>query len=714
MEAYDEEVGAELEVYEPDAILPAQRHLTTTKRIERPDWLGLSAEHRRVAKHRAKEHAGNAGHRVVYELISFKGGMPRRAWNLLRWFFIGVRIGWPEFVAWLFAVDERREVRDNARMAPVNRAAAPRKGLLRTGAGVDHLVWWRCGLTLGLVPLALAYGLQKLVQTQLEVLLTFLQSWAIVVGVLVGVPTVVIGARNDFKPAPTYVAPRRREDVTENSMTEALRAVGELAKPTKNNPAPEGVTLARLPIPVGIGHQYVFDLPASAKGSARTVIAKREEIASSFGIDLAQFLIERGSHAGQIVVWMSEVDPFSTAPVQHPLLDAESWSVFDRVPFGLDARSRELHAALFETHWLIGAVPGAGKTMALRILTAAVVLDKYADIYCFDGKQGKDLFGLKPIATVFSAADIPTQTRLLCETLEVLMAEGDRRFRAMQSMPDDEVPENKITPRMAANGFGFQWLIIDEGHNHLEDEENGERLLDLLIRYVKGYRAVGFGLVFCTQDPGGDLAKRFTSLRRVIKSRFAMQVMDWQASNMVLGDSMNTKGYDASIIRDDQKGTGILRGDSDVDGQTDAVARMLRCYYMDNLDWSQICEQGRQLRGGLMVDAPVRPTGPVYATPTELFALLAERAPDVLGAVEADTVQKMGQRLPLKGTQVKKDRKRVYDLVKVEPSLGLSPGCLTAVSGPSEDDEVDDWDTADDDMDDDIETTAQTVEDEED
>jgi S-DNA-T family DNA segregation ATPase FtsK/SpoIIIE len=72
--------------------------------------------------------------------------------------------------------------------------------------------------------------------------------------------------------------------------------------------------------------------------------------------------------------------------------------------------------------------------------------------------------------------------------------------------------------------------------------------------------------------------------------------MDWRDSNIVLGEQMNTRGYDSSRLLASHKGVGILRPDGETEAGADVLAMTVRTYYMPNEDWRAICQQGRALR----------------------------------------------------------------------------------------------------------------------
>jgi S-DNA-T family DNA segregation ATPase FtsK/SpoIIIE len=74
--------------------------------------------------------------------------------------------------------------------------------------------------------------------------------------------------------------------------------------------------------------------------------------------------------------------------------------------------------------------------------------------------------------------------------------------------------------------------------------------------------------------------------------------MDWRDSNIVLGEQMNTRGYDSSRLLASHKGVGILRPDGDTQAGADVLALTVRTYLMPNEDWHTICQRGRVLREG--------------------------------------------------------------------------------------------------------------------
>jgi S-DNA-T family DNA segregation ATPase FtsK/SpoIIIE len=122
----------------------------------------------------------------------------------------------------------------------------------------------------------------------------------------------------------------------------------------------------------------------------------------------------------------------------------------------------------------------------------------------------------------------------------------------------------------------------------------GQYIGELLTWLAKKGPAAGIVLVLATQRP--DTKTIPSALRAVLGSRFALRVMDWRDSNIILGEQMNTRGWDSSRLLPSHKGVGILRPDGETAAGADVLAVMVRTDYMPNDDWACLCERGRALR----------------------------------------------------------------------------------------------------------------------
>ncbi|MBV9444702.1 MAG: hypothetical protein JO345_02215 [Streptosporangiaceae bacterium] len=360
---------------------------------------------------------------------------------------------------------------------------------------------------------------------------------------------------------------------------------------------------------VGEGWAITIDLPATRK--ATDVIKNREALASALAVDEVQLLVERvrgnGGHAGRVAMWVADSDPYATPPTPTPLLEVACWDAWRPVPFGRDARDRRISLPLVWTSLLVGAIPRQGKTFAARLAAAGLILDAYTRLYIADFKAGKDWDAAAQVAHRFLSGDEPVHVLELAAWLVELVTEVQARYRRMRELDNDICPESKVTPAMSrdlSRNMPITGIFIDEVQVPLEERTPikvqgkmipvGEYIGELLTWLAKKGPAAGIVLVLATQRP--DTKTIPSALRAVLGSRFALRVMDWRDSNIILGEQMNTRGWDSSRLLPSHKGVGILRPDGETAAGADVLAMMVRTDYMPNTDWTTICARGRALR----------------------------------------------------------------------------------------------------------------------
>jgi DNA segregation ATPase FtsK/SpoIIIE, S-DNA-T family len=360
---------------------------------------------------------------------------------------------------------------------------------------------------------------------------------------------------------------------------------------------------------IGDGWAITVDLPATRK--AADVIKNREALASALAVDEVQLIVERvrgnGGHAGRVSMWVADSDPYAAPPLRTPLLAVQRWDAWRPVPFGRDARDRKIDLPLVWTSLLVGAIPRQGKTFAARLAAAGLVLDPHTRLYVADFKAGKDWDASAQVAHRFMSGDESEHVLVLVSWLVELVGEVQGRYRRMRDLDDAVCPESKVTPAMSrdtALNMPVTAVFLDEVQVPLEDRSPfqvqgkkltaGEYVGELLTWLAKKGPAAGIVLVLATQRPDSQTIP--SGLRAVLGSRFALRVMDWRDSNIVLGEQMNTRGYDSSRLLASHKGVGILRPDGETQAGADVLALTVRTYYMPNEDWHELCRRGRTLR----------------------------------------------------------------------------------------------------------------------
>ena len=96
-------------------------------------------------------------------------------------------------------------------------------------------------------------------------------------------------------------------------------------------------------------------------------------------------------HAGRLECWVGRADISKAKPAPWPWLRTGGGDVFAPLPFGTDPRGRRVDGALIEHNWLLGSMPGQGKTSAVRVLVAAAALDPTVEMWLHELKGTGDL-----------------------------------------------------------------------------------------------------------------------------------------------------------------------------------------------------------------------------------------------------------------------------------------------------------------------------------
>lgn len=448
-------------------------------------------------------------------------------------------------------------------------------------------------------------------------------------------------------------------DFSYDMLNAAFRAVGLLSNRASEGSDPPVLRPVQPPMRLGEGWLTVFDLPRGGGRTAAEVLAKRDAIAAELGVDEIQVIMARvraaaGGNAGRISMWVADDDPYLGAPTPSPLEAADTFSVWDPIPFGRDARGRRIFLSLMWQSMFFGGLPRRGKTYSQRIPSAAGVLDAWVRHYVADGKGGADWMPMLPLAHRLVLGAEPDALKAFRAMLAELIAEMERRFTIFRTLPASICPEGKLTPEISKRyNMPVIFVTIDELQEFLSamDQKTREEVIELLCRIARRAPAAGFICNFASQRPDADSVP--TKLRDIISYRYSTQVVDKTSSDMVLGKNKASQGADASILSEEHVGVGVL-----VTGP--ASFEIARVDLMDLPAFKAVCDRGRELRvaaGTLSGDAVDNPlaaadTGVAIAAivsdvltvmhhrakihTADLLAGLAELDEDVWGDLDAD------------------------------------------------------------------------------
>jgi S-DNA-T family DNA segregation ATPase FtsK/SpoIIIE len=148
-------------------------------------------------------------------------------------------------------------------------------------------------------------------------------------------------------------------ELSADILTAALRAAGLV----KADATPQLVTP---PLRDGHGWAVTLDLPRGGGKTAADAIAKRDTVAAELGVDEIQVIMSRvravaGGHAGRLMIWVADDDPYIGPPHPSPLIGLDQFSVWEPIPFGRDARGRRIALVLIWQSMFFGGLPGEAK-----------------------------------------------------------------------------------------------------------------------------------------------------------------------------------------------------------------------------------------------------------------------------------------------------------------------------------------------------------------
>ncbi|AEA27905.1 cell division protein FtsK/SpoIIIE [Pseudonocardia dioxanivorans CB1190] len=362
--------------------------------------------------------------------------------------------------------------------------------------------------------------------------------------------------------------------LTSDSVTAALRSLGIAALNAR------GATVD-FPHPIrvdGPGWRADVDLPLGV--TALDVMERRSALASGLRRPIGCVWPEPDpdTHAGRLVLWVGMQDMAKARPAPWPLRKTGTADIFGTLPFLTDQRGRPVGLPLIESNMLIGSLPGAGKTAALRCVLLGCALDPTVEMHIWELKGSGDLESLQRIAHAYGSG-VDDETIGAClDGLRWLLAEVARRadrLKTLRQRSRDLVPDSKVTRDLAnRRGLGLHPIVftVDEAQELFSHPEYGKEAGELATAIIKRGRALGVILILATQRPDKDSLP--TGVSANVGTRFCLRVMGQVENDMVLGTSSYKNGIRATTFTRSDRGIGYLVG------ATDAPV-VGRTYYLD-------------------------------------------------------------------------------------------------------------------------------------
>ncbi|MQM26639.1 cell division protein FtsK [Glycomyces albidus] len=340
----------------------------------------------------------------------------------------------------------------------------------------------------------------------------------------------------------------------------------------------------------GSGWRAVIDLPAGT--TAVEVIDRRDKLAAALARPLGCVWPEGQSdvHPGRLVLWVGDTDLADAKAVAWPLAKGGTVDLFAPFPLGVDPRGKAVTADLMYTNWLVGSIPGMGKTFLVKLPVLAAGLDARAEVQVFELKGTGDLAFAEQYATRYASGADDEEIEAALIALRDLRAECKRRARIIKGLPRDLCPENKVTPELASRkGLGLHPLVvaIDECQELFSHPEYGKEAAELAEKVVKLGRALGVILLLATQRPDKDSLP--TGVSANVGTRACLRVMGQVENDMILGTSAYKNGIRATMFTKRDRGVFYLVGAAD-------AALIVKGAFVDGPAADRIAARARALR----------------------------------------------------------------------------------------------------------------------
>jgi DNA segregation ATPase FtsK/SpoIIIE, S-DNA-T family len=301
-------------------------------------------------------------------------------------------------------------------------------------------------------------------------------------------------------------------------------------------------TFAQIRLPMGVTADMVAD--------------RRDRLAANLGRAKLETWPTEGTEAGQLDLWVADKGKLRTGAGPWPLLHDGEVDIFDGVPFGRSQRGQILNAPITERNYLIGGMPGQGKSSAGRTLCLGCVLDPTVEIKIYVFASNPDFDPFTPRLSTYVKGDDDDAVRTGLIELRTLREEVTRRGKLLE-----RYGAAKVTRKLASTVAGLHPIVVvfDEAHELFEHPRYGAEAADLSVKVVKKAHKTGITLIFLTQSPTATSIPK--DLTRNCSNGIAYAVADHVANDGLLGSGAYRQGIRATELRPgEDRGTAVTTG----------------------------------------------------------------------------------------------------------------------------------------------------------
>jgi len=317
------------------------------------------------------------------------------------------------------------------------------------------------------------------------------------------------------------------------------------------------------------GGQLTYSIPARVDGNgtyaqvrlpmgvtADMVADRRDRLAANLGRAKLETWPTEGAEAGQLELWVADKGKLGHGAGTWPLVHDGEVDVFDGVPCGRSQRGQVLDAPILERNYVIGGMPGQGKSTWVRTLCLGCVLDPTVELKVYVFASNPDFDPFEPRLSAYVKGDDDDAIEAGLGELRWLREEVTRRGKLLERHG-----AAKVTRTLATRVKGLHPMVVvfDEVHEMFEHGEFGGEAGQLAIKVVKKARKCGITLIFATQSPTAASIPK--DLTRNCSNGVALAVADQVANDGLLGSGKYRAGIRATELRPgEDRGTAVTTG----------------------------------------------------------------------------------------------------------------------------------------------------------
>lgn len=383
------------------------------------------------------------------------------------------------------------------------------------------------------------------------------------------------------------------------------------------------------------GYRAVFDLPMGV--TPAMLSDKRDVLARNLNRNPIEVWPtddgqKKGGRPGFVDLYVADSGVMDKPTPAYPLLTDGAADVFAGVPIGITQRGEQVLMPLVGSNFVIGGLPGQGKSNAMRVIMLGAALDPLAElrVHVFAANGDFDVYAPR-LSRYVKGASVE-HAEAATEHLRELHAEIARREGRLA-----EVGAKKLTRAISAKHADLRPLVVafSECHELFGDDEVGEEAAELATDVIKRGRKTGVIVGFDTQS-----ARAGAMPPKVVENvgvNCCFYVKTWRNNDGFLGDGSFAAGIRATELR-----FNVDRGTMMTTGITDEQFELLRTYFIevdDDRGWDAAEDVIRRAMEIVDPATPVQGSRPQRVVGSEESRdLLADVADVLRGEAKVKTV----------------------------------------------------------------------------